>query len=113
MTNDSSIWRPLNHPVVDNSLAVCDGRTVEDGELVEADHITKVYLGRTMYGLQSPRHKWYYLGSQQPDELFFIKIFDSDPNVAAKRQCILPLPMLSLSSNILCQARYMHRSIIA
>ncbi|KAF7676171.1 hypothetical protein GT037_005676 [Alternaria burnsii] len=80
-----NVWRPLNHPVEDNALAVCDGQTIEDRDLVEADHITRLYLGRTMYGLQSPQHKWYYLNHQCPNELLFIKIFDSDSTVPAPR----------------------------
>ncbi|KAI0407264.1 hypothetical protein F4802DRAFT_554752 [Xylaria palmicola] len=79
-----NLWRPLNHPVKDNSLTLCDGSTIKASDLVEADHISRTYIGNTMYGLFSPNHKWYYLHHQTPEEVFLFKIFDSDPDVAAK-----------------------------
>ncbi|KAI1123778.1 hypothetical protein F5Y10DRAFT_251170 [Nemania abortiva] len=79
-----NMWRPLNHSTEDNSLTLCDGSTIKASDLVEADHISRTYLGNTMYGLFSPQHKWYYLHHHTPEEVFLFKIFDSDPNVAAK-----------------------------
>ncbi|KAK0116361.1 hypothetical protein ONS95_013381 [Cadophora gregata] len=72
-----NVWRPLYHEVVDNPLALCDGETIDEEDVVEVDHITKLYHGNTMYGLYAPKHKWYYLNHQRPDELHIFKIFDS------------------------------------
>ncbi|KAM5480103.1 hypothetical protein MaudMau93_007630 [Microsporum audouinii] len=80
-----NIWRPLDHVVKDNTLAVCDGSTIKDSDMVEADHISRTYHGNTMYGLYSPSHTWHYLHHQSPDEVLIFKIFDSDPSVKAKR----------------------------
>jgi hypothetical protein len=85
-----SFWKPLHHPAKDNTLALCDGSTIDAADLVEADHISTTYLGSTMYGLYSPNHKWYYLRHHAPDEIFMFKIFDSDPNVAAKCKFSVP-----------------------
>ena len=74
----NSVWRPLHHPVEDNPLALCDGSTITEEDLVEVDHITRSYHGRTMYGLYKPEHKWYYLSNQTPEEVVFIKCFDSE-----------------------------------
>ncbi|KAK0732044.1 hypothetical protein B0H67DRAFT_566500 [Lasiosphaeris hirsuta] len=79
-----NLWRPLNHPAKDNTLAVCDGSTIVATDLVEADHISSTYLGSTVYGLYSPKHRWHYLRHQTPEEVFLIKIFDSDPDVNAE-----------------------------
>ncbi|KAF2801729.1 uncharacterized protein BDZ99DRAFT_402741, partial [Mytilinidion resinicola] len=74
-----SVWRPINHPAEDNTLTLCDGSAIDDSDVVEADHITRQYLESTMYGLFSRKHKWYYLSKQTPEELYFFKIFESDP----------------------------------
>ncbi|KAK3384247.1 hypothetical protein B0T24DRAFT_588827 [Lasiosphaeria ovina] len=79
-----NMWRPLYHPAKDNTLAVCDGSTIDTSDLVEADHISTTYLGSTMYGLYSSNQRWHYLRNQTPEEVFLIKIFDSNFQVAAK-----------------------------
>ncbi|MCJ1246226.1 hypothetical protein MMC30_003432 [Trapelia coarctata] len=78
-----NVWRPIHHTVTDHPLALCDSRTVGYEDLVEADHITRQYAGKAMYGMYDTRHKWYYLNRQSPEEVTFIKIFDSDPDVEA------------------------------
>ncbi|KAL4912494.1 hypothetical protein BDW62DRAFT_194505 [Aspergillus aurantiobrunneus] len=43
-----SIWRPINGPVKDRPLAVCDGRSVNPSKLLEADIIRENYTGHMM-----------------------------------------------------------------
>ena len=81
MTN--SIWRPIVDVVEDQPLALCDARTVEPFDLVEADHVRKHYNGANIYAKPSPRYRWYYLNRQRVDEVTLMKMFDSDPNVEA------------------------------
>ncbi|KAH8822070.1 hypothetical protein F5884DRAFT_658980 [Xylogone sp. PMI_703] len=76
-----NIWRPLNHPVMDNALALCDGRTILDSDKVEADHIRRQYSGSTYYVKYNDRYRWHYLREQRPDEITLVKCFDSDPTV--------------------------------
>ncbi|KAI1074906.1 hypothetical protein F5B20DRAFT_585740 [Whalleya microplaca] len=77
-----NVWRPLEK-VRDWPLALCDGRTVDHSDLVECDHIRRRYIGSTMYLLESPRHRWYYLSNQTPDEVIIFKNFDSSEDVEA------------------------------
>lgn len=52
-------------------------------DLVECDHVRRRFKGTAFYAYFNPDHKWYYLGNQTPDEVMFLKIFDSDPSVKA------------------------------
>jgi hypothetical protein len=69
--------------VEDWPLAICDGSTVDESDLVAADHIRKHYTGETFYVQQNSAHRWYYLRQQRRDEVFLFKNFDSK-DVAAK-----------------------------
>lgn len=79
-----SVWRPINHPVEDMPLAVCDGSTVQPSDLVETDHVRTSYIGSTMYLMSRPEHRWHYVSRQRPDEVLLFKNFDSASDVAAK-----------------------------
>ena len=81
------VWRPFGHPIEDRPLALCDGSTIEDVNLVACDHVTRHYTSETSYMLRSPQQRWYYLAHQTPDEVLFFKNFDADPDVRAKRGC--------------------------
>ena len=52
-------------------------------DLVECDHVRRRFKGSAFYALYNPAHKWYYLSEQKPEEVMFLKIFDSKPNVQA------------------------------
>ncbi|KAG9315810.1 hypothetical protein JVU11DRAFT_3459 [Chiua virens] len=56
-----NVWRPIANTVAHNPLALADYRT-----------------GGTFSVKYSPEHKWYYFSDQTPDEVTFIKCFDSD-----------------------------------
>jgi len=79
-----NVWRPLEYPVTDWPIAVCDGRTVSLSDLVEADHVRRQYTGSTMYLQHNLAQKFYYLDNQTKDEVLIFKNFDSARNVAAK-----------------------------
>ncbi|KAK1750089.1 Aspirochlorine biosynthesis protein N [Echria macrotheca] len=79
-----NVWRPIEHPVHDYPLAVCDPRSVPDSDLVECDHVRRKFKGANMYAHYGPGHKWHYLSGQRPDEVLLLKMFDSDPSVEAK-----------------------------
>ena len=82
-----SIWRPIVDVVEDQPLALCDARTVEPLDLVEADHVRKHYNGANIYAKPSPRYRWYYLNRQREDEVTLLKMFDNDPDVEATSKC--------------------------
>jgi hypothetical protein len=77
-----SVWRPLEQPVTDWPIAVCDARTVSPSDLVECDHVRRQYTGSTMYLQHNLAQRFYYLDRQSKDEVLIFKNFDSARAVA-------------------------------
>ncbi|CAG8316643.1 unnamed protein product [Penicillium nalgiovense] len=75
-----SMWRPINGPVEDQPIAVCDGRTVDTSKLVETDMTRGDYTGTLLYPLYDPSNirKWYYLSRQGAEDVLLFKSFDSE-----------------------------------
>jgi hypothetical protein len=89
-----SLWRVLSAPPQDMPVALCEGRSVRDDE---GTHNTKVDVseiptGDALYAPiegeenmaaatifhYSPAHRWWYFPDMEPDEVIFIKFYDSD-----------------------------------
>jgi hypothetical protein len=93
-----SLWRALSAPPQDMPLALCEGRSVRDGEgthntKVDVDEIpTGDALFAPIEGEQdmtaatifhhSPDHRWWYFPDMTPDEVVLIKFYDSDRSTA-------------------------------
>jgi hypothetical protein len=50
-----NLWRPASGTVEDWPLAVCDGSTLPESQLVECDRIRRAFSGCTMYILYVQR----------------------------------------------------------
>jgi hypothetical protein len=93
-----SLWRALSPPPQDMPLALCEGRSVRDDE---GTHNTKVDVMEIPEGdarfapipgeenmaaatifHHSPDHRWWYFPDMTPDEVLFIKFYDSDHTTA-------------------------------
>jgi hypothetical protein len=93
-----SLWRALSAPPQDMPLALCEGRSVRDNE---GTHNTKVDVAEIPTGdalfapiegeenmaaatifHHSPEHRWWFFPDMQPDEVIFIKFYDSDRRTA-------------------------------
>ena len=73
-----NVWRPIERPVFDTPLAVCDARSIAPGDLAETDLRYRDRLGE-VYSLQyRPEHRWLYFSRMQPDEAMLLKCYDSD-----------------------------------
>ncbi len=89
-----SLWRALSAPPQDMPLALCEGGSVREGE---GTHNTKVDVDEIPTGdalfapikgeelmaaatifHHSPDHRWWYFPDMTPDEVIFIKFYDSD-----------------------------------
>ncbi|KAB5562831.1 hypothetical protein GE09DRAFT_761510 [Coniochaeta sp. 2T2.1] len=79
-----NIWFPYDYPIEDCPLALCDGSTVQAKDLLIADHVTRTYVGETVYPMYNDQSRWYYLSEQTRDEVLLFKIFDSDEAVPAR-----------------------------
>lgn len=99
-----NVWRPLGHPAADHPLGVIDWRSTTKADLTPVDLMyperndgddddrgkeklpdaetlqsTEGYkvAGETYSVLPNPKHKFYYVKDMRPDEVMFIKCFDS------------------------------------
>jgi hypothetical protein len=74
-------WRALSPPPQDYPLALCDGRTVEPGDLVPIDYLQdaggREGVVRSWGCRYSPRHQWWYYPDMTIDEMLVFKGFDS------------------------------------
>ena len=83
LTSFDSIWRPIAGPVEDWPLAVCDGSTVKNNSLVEADIVRRDYESSNIFLTYDTDHRWHYLDRQQADEVLIFKQFDTRADVKA------------------------------
>ncbi|OLN81034.1 Uncharacterized protein in dcmA 3'region 1 [Colletotrichum chlorophyti] len=78
-----NIWRPIK-TVYKDPLAVADGNTVAEEDLVGAAIIYPRHRAETWTIKPNPAHRWYYKSKQRPDEPLLIKCFDSDTSVVRR-----------------------------
>ena len=69
-----NVWRPINDPVQEAPLAICDARSIRKEDIVPTEEGVKheVYLFNF-----SSRHRWFYFPNMRTDEALLIKCFDS------------------------------------
>jgi hypothetical protein len=72
-----NVWRPLHGPLLDSPLALCDARSMAPTDFVDTDLKYPDRTGEIQSVTHSPRHRWFYLSRMEPDEVLFIKCFDS------------------------------------
>ncbi len=68
-----NIWRPLAGPVTNAPLAMCDFRSLGSGDMAKHGHMFGV--GYDIH--HSTTQSWSYIRHQQPDEIIFLKCYDS------------------------------------
>jgi hypothetical protein len=76
-----NVWRPLNGPVMNMSLAVADSQTVADEDLVAIEHRYPTRTGQVAAVKYNSAQKWYYWSGMKNDERLLLKCFDSDVDV--------------------------------
>ncbi|MGY2198013.1 CmcJ/NvfI family oxidoreductase [Pseudomonas gingeri] len=77
-----NVWRPIGAPVLSSPLALCDARSMSDGDLLPSDLVYRDKVGETFSVRANPAHRWYYYPHLQPDEALLLKIHDSRRDVA-------------------------------
>jgi len=74
-----NVWRPIQNPVAHKPLAVSDWRYLDEAhDLVPVRHIYPHREGSTFSVRYNPKHQWYYLSNQTPEEVTLIKCYDSE-----------------------------------
>ncbi|KAI9815575.1 MAG: hypothetical protein M1832_005436 [Thelocarpon impressellum] len=76
-----NVWRPLNGPVASFPLAMADGATVADEDLVSVEHRYPDRTGYTAGVRHNPNQRWHYWSGMTDDERLLLKCFDSDATV--------------------------------
>jgi hypothetical protein len=93
-----SLWRALSPPPQDMPLALCEGRSVRDDEGTRNTKVdvAEIPTGEALYAPiegeedmaaatifhHSGAHRWWYFPDMTPDEVIFIKLYDSDHSKA-------------------------------
>jgi hypothetical protein len=72
-----NLWRPIVGPLRDAPLALCDARSVAPETVVVSTLIYPDRRGEVYRLTYSPKHRWLYFPDMEPDELIFIKCWDS------------------------------------
>lgn len=73
-----NVWRPLNGPVASFPLAVADGATVRDEDLVGVEHRYPDRTGETAAVSFEKGQRWYYWSGMTDEERLLLKCYDSD-----------------------------------
>src|ERR1700733_4994948 len=65
-----SVWHPLQGPLVDWPLALCDGSTVDfENDTMAGDIVDKEVVFENTQVHFNAKQRWYYLSNQIPEEL--------------------------------------------
>jgi hypothetical protein len=70
-------WRPINQPVTDTPLALCDVRSLKPTDLVESHLVYPDRSGYTYVVNPNPQHRWYFCPEMARDEIMIFKCYDS------------------------------------
>ncbi|KAI9162763.1 Hydroxylase/desaturase CTB9 [Paramyrothecium foliicola] len=72
-------WKPINNPIEDCNLAICDASTVQHDKCIHGDFIiTPDYISQTNYAAPCEEQKWYWISNQQTDEVTMFMQHDTD-----------------------------------
>ncbi|KAF2228148.1 putative CmcJ-like methyltransferase [Elsinoe ampelina] len=73
-----NVWRPLVGPNDDWPLAVCDYTSIDrQRDVIQADILYNVRIGENQILHHDPGHRYYYIPSQEPDDMFVFRNVDS------------------------------------
>lgn len=70
-------WRAIRGPLLDSPLALCDAQSLAAENLVATDLKYPDRTGEIYSVTHNPAQRWYYFPRMMPDELLFIRCFDS------------------------------------
>ncbi|KAF2682293.1 hypothetical protein K458DRAFT_444352 [Lentithecium fluviatile CBS 122367] len=79
-----NVWRPIKS-VQRDPLAVAEANSVNDDSLVVTELIYPNRRGETYAVKYDPEHRWFYKSGLSPNEVLFIKCFDSKLDGRARR----------------------------
>jgi hypothetical protein len=72
-----NVWRPINGPVLEAPLGVCDARSVRPEQWIENEMRYPDRKGETYVAQWDGAHRWYYYPRMKSSEVLLIKCYDS------------------------------------
>ncbi|MEJ0016390.1 MAG: CmcJ/NvfI family oxidoreductase [Acetobacteraceae bacterium] len=72
-----NVWRPIRGPLRDAPLAMCDARSLSDGDLLPSDLIYRDRTGEIYLMRHNPKQRWFYVPAMRADEALLLKCYDS------------------------------------
>ena len=79
-----NLWRPIAGPVLESPLALCDAESLAEENLVPTDLKYPDRTGEIYSITHDEGQRWYYFPKMRPDEVVFIRCFDSALKGAAR-----------------------------
>ncbi|KAK4118634.1 hypothetical protein N657DRAFT_605963 [Parathielavia appendiculata] len=78
-----NIWRPIAI-ILKDPIAVADANSVPDSDLVGARMVEDDFEGESWVVRHNPNHRWHFKYRMTPQDVLFIKCFDSETSVARR-----------------------------
>jgi len=72
-----NVWRPLVDPVEDYPLALCDARSIDRLDLIDAERRAPNHIGEIQLAVHNAGQRWFYFSAMRPPEVLLFKTFDS------------------------------------
>ncbi len=73
-----NIWRPIESPVENKPLIICEYDSIDDDDLIPAErHYPDGRIGGIYYLAYNPKQRWFYFPQMRRDEVVLLKCFDS------------------------------------
>ncbi len=71
------VWRPINHPVENHPLAICDAQSISPANLVVNERHYPGRVGQTYAITHDPGERWHWFPHMRPDEALVFKVYES------------------------------------
>ena len=78
-------WRPINQPVIDVPLAVCDAQSMIEDDFAPCKLVYPNRIGQTHIIKHESRHVWHWFPYMTRDECLLLKCWDSDKS--SRKKC--------------------------
>ena len=79
-----NVWRPIRGPLEDWPLALCDARSVAEGDLIATDLLYKDRTGETYSVRHNAAHRWFYAPRMTRNEVLLFRCYDSTEHGSAR-----------------------------
>jgi len=79
-----NVWRAIRGPLLDAPLAVLDGSSLAQNDLVASDLVYPHRTGETYSVAFNANHRWFYFSAMLGDEALLLKNYDSANGVRAR-----------------------------